>query len=298
MTHVDAADVSVTLLDRRVVSGVSFEVPTGWWVSLIGPNGAGKTTLLRAIAASVAFDGRVTFDGQRIEGAGERRRARAVAVVPQHPERPPGMRVVDYVLLGRSPYVPYFGVENGDDLHIVDAQLDRLELRALANRHVTTLSGGEFQRAVLARALAQQAPVLLLDEPTSSLDLGHAQQVLELVDELRRERELTVVSALHDLNLASQYSDELVLLVDGGVVARGTAREVLTAESLAEHYGASVTVIEDPVAGPIVVPRRAVEFEGPTPVGVLHRDSAASAANHHRTLHTEPRLRPGRRATS
>jgi iron complex transport system ATP-binding protein len=191
-----------------------------------------------------------------LAGSSYRRRAWTVAGVPQRPERPAGMRVVDYVLLGRSPYVPYLGMEGRSDLAVAEAQLERLELVSFADRPVTTLSGGEFQRAVLARALAQQAPVLLLDEPTSSLDLGHAQQVLELVDELRRERGLTVVSALHDLNLAGQFSDELLLLVDGRVVARGPAVEVLTAELIAAHYGANVTVIHDEVAGPVLVPRR------------------------------------------
>lgn len=256
MTDVRAADVSVTLLGTVVVSNVQLGAGPGSWTSLIGPNGAGKTTLLRAIAGRVDYDGTITLDGVELRSVPDRQRAKTVAVVPQDPQRPVGMRVVDYVLLGRSAYIPYLGMEQLDDLDIVQAQLERLELTGLAQREVTTLSGGEFQRAVLARALAQQAPVLLLDEPTSSLDLGHAQHVLELVDGLRHERQLTVISALHDLTLAGQYSDHLVLLVEGTVVARGTAREVLTTETVATHYQADVEVLADERGDPVLVPRR------------------------------------------
>ncbi|MGH3443487.1 MAG: ABC transporter ATP-binding protein [Nitriliruptorales bacterium] len=248
--------VSVDLLDARVLDDVSLTVPSGSWVTLIGPNGAGKTTLLRAIAGAVDHGGRIELDGVAPARLRQRDRARTVAVVPQQPTRPEGMTVVDYVLLGRTPYVSYLGVESAADLAVTRDLLDTLELRALASRPVRSLSGGEFQRAVLARALAQQAPLLLLDEPTTSLDLGHAQQVLELVDELRRERELTVVSALHDLTTAAQYSDRLVLLVAGEVVAAGTATEVLTEELIAAHYGAQVRVITDPEAGVVLLPLR------------------------------------------
>ena len=248
--------ISVDLLGVRVLHEVDLEVAAGAWLSLIGPNGAGKTTLLRAITGAIPHRGRIAFAGLAVDRARERRRARTVAVVPQRPERPEGMPVLDYVLLGRSPYIPYLGTEGDEDLSVVHAQIDRLDLRRFLTRSVTALSGGEFQRVVLARALAQQAPLLLLDEPTSSLDLGHAQDVLELVDELRRERGLTVVSAMHDLTTAAQFSDELALLVEGRAVARGAPAEVLTPEAVATHYGASVHVVHDPVVGPVLVPRR------------------------------------------
>ncbi len=256
MTHLGLHDLGVTLLETPVLRDVVLDVPAGSWTSLIGPNGAGKTTLLRAVAGAVAYDGHVTFDGATARTTSHRERARTLAVVPQQPERPQGMRIIDYVLLGRSAYVPYLGTERAADLHIAEAQLRRLDLLELAERAVDAVSGGEFQRAVLARALAQQAPVLLLDEPTSSLDLGHAQQVLELVDDLRIERQLTVLSALHDLNLAGQFSDELVLLVDGRIVARGTAQEVLTTEAIARHYGANVSVVRDEHGHTALVPVR------------------------------------------
>jgi iron complex transport system ATP-binding protein len=246
-------DVGVELLGRRVVDGVSLTVSAGGWLSVVGPNGAGKSTLLRAIAGSVAHSGRAEFDGAELAGLRWRRRARTVAVVPQEPTRPDGMSVLDYVLLGRTPYVSYLGIETADDLAVAEELLDTLELARFADRAVTALSTGEFQRAVLARALAQQAPLLLLDEPTSALDLGHAQQVLELVDELRADRGLTVLSTLHDLTVAGQFADRVALLVDGSVAAVGAATDVLTEEAIAAHYGARVRVLPDPEGGGVVV---------------------------------------------
>jgi iron complex transport system ATP-binding protein len=256
MSGLTVTRVGVWLLGRRVVEDVTLTVPAGSWLTLVGPNGAGKSTLLRAVAGSVAHDGRIELDGVRVADLRSRERARSVAVVPQEPSRPDGMAVLDYVLLGRTPYVPYFGVESAADLAVVGELLDTLELQELADRPVTALSSGEFQRAVLARALAQEAPLLLLDEPTSSLDLGHAQQVLELVDEMRSRRGLTVVSALHDLTTAGQYADRLVLLDHGSVVAEGSAAEVLTEELIAAHYGARVRVVDDPDRGLVVIPTR------------------------------------------
>jgi iron complex transport system ATP-binding protein len=246
----------VTLLGRRVVDDVTLTVPAGSWLTLVGPNGAGKSTLLRAVAGSVAHDGRIEWDGVRLVGQRSRERARTVAVVPQEPSRPDGMAVLDYVLLGRTPYVAYLGIESATDLAVVGELLDTLELRQLADRPVTSLSSGEFQRAVLARALAQEAPLLLLDEPTSALDLGHAQQVLELVDEMRSQRGLTVVSALHDLTAAGQYADRLVLLVSGAVAAEGPAPDVITEQLIAAHYGARVRVVDGPDGGLVVIPTR------------------------------------------
>ncbi|WP_129667596.1 ABC transporter ATP-binding protein [Phytoactinopolyspora endophytica] len=243
-------------MGKLVVDDVTLTVPVGSWTTLVGPNGAGKSTLLRAVAGSVRHSGAIEFGEKPLAGMRSRERARMVAVVPQEATRPAGMTVLDYVLLGRTPYLPYLGVESAEDLAVADELLDTLELRDLAERPVMSLSGGEFQRAVLARALAQQAPLLLLDEPTSSLDLGHAQQVLELVDELRAERGLTVVSALHDLTTAGQFADHLVLLVDGGVAAQGKAQEVLTEELLSAHYGARVRILTDPEGGVVVVPLR------------------------------------------
>jgi iron complex transport system ATP-binding protein len=167
------------------------------------------------------------------------------------------MSVSDYVLLGRTPYIGYWSTASRADRTVVDRVLTLLHLDGFAERFLGTMSGGERQRAVLARALAQEAPVLLLDEPTSALDIGHQQQALELVTELRRDRRLTVISALHDLTLAGTYTDRLVMLHDGRRIASGPAHEVLTAERLGEVYRVCVTVDVDPEDGAvIVVPRR------------------------------------------
>jgi iron complex transport system ATP-binding protein len=160
------------------------------------------------------------------------------------------------VLVGRSPYISYFGRETKHDRVLVDDVLARLDLTEFADRLLGTLSGGEQQRLVIARAVAQESPILLLDEPTSALDIGHQQQALELVDRLRRDHGLTVVSAMHDLTLAGLYADRLALLHEGHVVARGPAREVLRAETLSEFYGVSVVVHEEPDGTVVVVPRR------------------------------------------
>jgi iron complex transport system ATP-binding protein len=165
------------------------------------------------------------------------------------------MTVTDYVLLGRTPYITLFGTESRHDRAVAAGVLARLELDELATRVLGSLSGGEAQRAVLGRALAQEAPLLLLDEPTAALDVGHGQHVLELVDELRAERGLTVVAAMHDLTLAGEFSDRLALLAAGRVIAEGTAREVLRERVLARHYGAELRIIEDGSGGIVVLPR-------------------------------------------
>ena len=248
----------------RVVDALSEHVQAGEWLALLGPNGAGKSSALRAIAGLLAHEGRVEVDGRATSTLTRRQLARLVAYVPQHPELPGHMTVADYVLLGRTAFIGYFGVEGRRDRAICSDLLDQLELTDFAPRRLDTLSGGELQRLVLARALAQEAPALLLDEPTSALDIGHQQQALELVDRLRRDHGLTVLSAMHDLTLASQFADRLVLLQRGVVVARGVARDVLTESNIATHYGATVRVLEGDDGRIVVVPMRPRVAASPT----------------------------------
>jgi iron complex transport system ATP-binding protein len=256
MTGIELRAVSVALDGRPVLRDLTLHIPRGARLGLIGPNGSGKTTLLRAIAGLVPHTGELRV-GDAAGGTLSRRElARRIALVPQHPAVPAGITVTDYVLLGRTPHIPYFGAESRRDLDIVASVLDHLDLGAFADRRLDSLSGGERQRAVLARALAQQAPVLLLDEPTTGLDVGHQQQVLELVDRLRDDLDLTVVGAMHDLTVAGQFADHLVLLDGGRVAAAGPAGTVLTEEVIARHYHASVRVLEDPAGGIVVVPVR------------------------------------------
>ena len=255
MTTVRIAGVGVAYDGHEVLHGLSLDVGAGGWIGIIGPNGAGKTTLLRAVAGLVASSGDVTFDGLPVAAIGRRRLAQLVALVPQRPVIPEAMSVTDYVLMGRTPYIPYLGRESVRDLAIVHGVLVRLELVAFAERELGTLSGGELQRVVLGRALVQEAPVLLLDEPTAALDVGHQQQALELVDEIRRERGLTVLAAMHDLTLAGQFAEQLVLLAGGRAVAAGPPHAVLTEDAISRHFGASVKVVQNGT-GVLVIPVR------------------------------------------
>lgn len=239
-----AGTLSVAFGGTRVLDAVSVEVGRGDWIAVIGPNGAGKSTLLRAAAGLVPYAGSLRLDGDEVARLPRRELARRVAFVAQAPLLPPAMLVHEYVLLGRTPHIGTFGYESARDLEAAQRALERLDLLPFADRPLATLSGGEAQRAVLARALAQEAPILLLDEPTTALDLGRQQQVLELVADLRQDGELTVVCAMHDLTLAAQYAERLVLLSRGRLVAGGRPSEIATEALISAHYGAQVRVVE------------------------------------------------------
>jgi iron complex transport system ATP-binding protein len=256
MSSLALDSVSVTLDGARILNGVSTSLAEGEWVALIGPNGAGKSTLLRAVAGIAPHAGSIQIGGESAALLGRRDLARRLALVPQAPVLPAEMTVNEYVLLGRTPYVGYFGSEGRSDFEAADRALVRLDLVGLARRRLGSLSGGERQRAVLARAFAQEAALLLLDEPTSALDIGRQQQALELVDALRREEGLTVLSAMHDLTLAGEYADRLLLMDGGRLVASGNAHEVLTEALISEHYGARVKVVADESLGVAVIPAR------------------------------------------
>lgn len=246
---------SVELDGATVLSEVSAEVEPGSWLGVVGPNGAGKSTLCRAVLGLVPFRGAITATGVGISACDQRQWARLVAYVPQRPVLPSSMTVSDYVLLGRSAHHSYLGPETARDRRVAAAVLERLELGRFAHRQLGHLSGGESQRAVFARALAQEAPVVVLDEPTTSLDLGHSQMVLSLADELRRENGLSILCTLHDLTLAGQYADHLLVLSQGRAVLCGAPADVLTRANVQRFFEADVEVITGP-CGPIVVPVR------------------------------------------
>ena len=241
--------VEVTYGSARVLGPVSLEVQSGQWLGLIGPNGAGKSTMLKAALGLVEHRGHISL------GNGDRQPGLDIAWMPQRPRMPEEMGLADYVMLGRTPHIGYLSSEGRHDLDSVRLALERLDLTDLADRPLGTLSGGESQRTVLARALAQEAQILLLDEPTASLDVGHGIEVLEVVDELRRTEGLTVVTAGHDLTLAGRFADRLVLLADGLIRADGSPHSVLTEENLTAHYGSGLRVIHDE-DGPTVIPTR------------------------------------------
>ncbi|MGC5051142.1 ABC transporter ATP-binding protein [Micromonospora sp. DT48] len=269
---VDLRDLRISLDGAPILTGVDLTVSAGEWVTVIGPNGAGKSTLLRAVGGLLPTPDAVRLFGTPIGELRRRERARVVATVAQAPVVPPGMAVLDYVLLGRTPYIAPLGRESAADLAVVHEVLDRLDLAGFHDRELATLSGGERQRVFLARALAQGATLLLLDEPTSALDIGHQQEVLELVDQLRRTHNLTVVATMHDLSIAGEYADRMVLLADGRIVAAGTPAEVLTEDLLSRHYRASVRVIPGP-HGPLVLPTRPTR-DGAVGAPDLGRDSS------------------------
>ena len=256
MTAIGFCDLTVSYDGTDAVVGFNDLLHSGEWLCLIGPNGAGKSSVLRAAAGLVPYTGSVAINQTEIPAASARWRAQHIAYVPQAPVIPTDMSVYEYVLLGRNPYINYFSSETSHDRDVIDRVLSRLDLVQFSTRKLGTLSGGEVQRLVIARALAQEAPVLLLDEPTSALDIGHQQQALELVDSLRREQGLTIISAMHDLTLAGLYADRLVLMHEGHRVAEGTAKQVLKSETLAEFYGVSARVHHEPDGTVVVIPQR------------------------------------------
>ena len=232
-----------------VVAGIDLDVIDGEWLGVVGPNGAGKTTLLRAIVGLIDHDGEIVMTDR--DGSARRPGPTDVAVVPQSPLLPEAMTVAEYVMLGRTAHLGWLVREGAADRRIVAAALRRLGLGRFADRAVVTLSGGEAQRVVVARALVQEAPVLVLDEPTSALDIGHQMSVLELVDDLRHDVGLTVIAAMHDLTAAARFSDRLVLLDEGRVVAEGAPAAVLDADRLSAVYATPLTV--RPIDGELTV---------------------------------------------
>ena len=247
--------VGVSVGSAVLLDGIALDVQPGEWLNVVGPNGSGKTTLLRVLAGLTSASGTVCVQGRDVATFRRQEWARHVGLVPQSPVVPAGMTVAQYVLLGRTPHIGPLGSEGPEDLAAASAAIERLDLRAFVDRKVETLSGGERQRVIVARLLAQDTPIVLLDEPTTALDVGHQQQVLDLVEELRSHHELTVVATMHELTVAGQYGDRMALLSKGRLVADGPADEVLTEETLATYYGARVRVLPSD-DGPIVVPVR------------------------------------------
>lgn len=256
MTMLRTTGLGVRRGSADVLRGVNVEVRAGSWLAVVGPNGAGKSTLLSAVAGLLPCTGEVMLADRDLRSLRPRERARLLAYAPQEPELPADLTVTDYVLLGRTPHRSMIGGDRPADTGLVREVLEQLDLTRYAAHRLDRLSGGERRRAVLGRSLAQRAQLLLLDEPTAGLDLGHAQQLLELLDELRRSEGVTLITTLHDLTLAGQYADELLLLDGGETVAAGPPAEVLRAGMLGERYQARLTVLDPGDGSLAVVPLR------------------------------------------
>ena len=249
-------NLSVSYGSRRVLQDVSLELQSGQVLALIGPNGAGKSTLVRAVSGVIpAQAGKVQVDGMNLLALPAMQRARHLAVVPQAVSMPPAFTVWETVLLGRTPYLNFLGQISEKDAQIARLALQRVDALDLAERRVGELSGGEQQRVLLARALAQSTPILLLDEPTVHLDLQHQVSLMETVSSLAHNDHLAVLVALHDLNLAARYAERVALLVAGEVSAAGSPRQVLTPELISAAYHLPVRVVPHPFADvPLVLP--------------------------------------------
>ncbi len=249
-------NLSASYGPRRVLKGISLEVNSGEVVALIGPNGAGKSTLIRSVSGLIPVQGgTVRTNGDNLLSLSTMRRARFLAVVPQVAAMPPAYSVWETVLMGRTPYLNFLGQASPNDEAIARDSLAKVDALDLAERRIGELSGGEQQRVLLARALAQSTPILLLDEPTVHLDLQHQVVLMETVGQLAHKDKLAVLIALHDLNLAARYADRLALLVEGEIKAVGTPRQVLTSEVISAAYHLEVKVVPHPFADvPLVLP--------------------------------------------
>jgi len=248
-------NLSAAYHGHPVLHGVSLEVKNGEVLALIGPNGAGKSTLIRAVSGVIPYTGQVRTNGDDFAALTPMQRARYIAVVPQAISLPPAFTVWETVLMGRTPYLGFLGHASEQDEELARRSLERVHALELIDRRVGELSGGESQRVLLARALTQSTPILLLDEPTAHLDLQYQVSLLELVRDLARKDNLAVLVALHDLNLAARYADRIALLVGGVEKAVGAPGQVLRPELIEAAYCLPVHVVPHPFhEGPLVLP--------------------------------------------
>ena len=251
-----ATGIQFSYGQRVVLQEISLEVGLGEIVGLVGPNGSGKTTFLRIIGGILTPQrGQVYIQGRELPSLRPRDRARLVAMVQQSPAVPAGFTALEMVLMGRNPYLGLLQWEGQRDVEVCQRVMELTETWEFAHRLVYSLSGGELQRVFVARALAQETPVLLLDEPTAHLDISYQTNILDMIERIRRKTNITVLAAMHDLTLAAQYCSRIAALHQGKIFAFGEPSQVLTPEIVSTVFGAPVSIIEHPVhKTPVVLP--------------------------------------------
>ncbi|CAL9576162.1 ABC transporter ATP-binding protein [Streptomyces sp. enrichment culture] len=256
VNRLSAEDVTLAYDQRVIAERLSVEIPDHSFTVIVGPNACGKSTLLRALSRMLKpQQGRVLLDGQAIQSMPAKKVARTLGLLPQSSIAPDGITVGDLVGRGRYPHQGLLRQWSAEDERVVRESMDRTGVGDLADRHVDELSGGQRQRVWIAMALAQQTPLLLLDEPTTYLDIHHQIDVLDLCAELHEEHGRTLVAVLHDLNHAARYATHLIALRDGKVVAEGAPGDIVTAELVEEVFGLRCQIIDDPETGtPLIVP--------------------------------------------
>jgi len=249
-------DLCVYYGERRVLNDVGLEVHSGEVVALIGPNGAGKSTLIRAVSGVIPIHGgTIQVNNTDVTTLSPMQRARQISVVPQAVSLPPAFTVWETVLLGRTPYLNFLGQTSVTDEALARHALEQVDMLPLSESRMDQISGGEQQRVLLARALVQATPILLMDEPTAHLDLRHQVDLLKLIAAQAREKDLTVLIALHDLNLASLFADRIAIIESGQLCVSGNPKETLTAEILRSVYHLPVHIVKHPETGaPLVIP--------------------------------------------
>ncbi|MBT2505345.1 ABC transporter ATP-binding protein [Streptomyces sp. ISL-98] len=256
MSRLTARELTLAYEDHTVVHELELAVPDGQVTVIVGPNACGKSTTLRALGRLLKpKSGAVLLDGAELAKTPTKKIAQSIGLLPQTPVAPEAITVADLVARGRQPHQHWWQQWSDEDERAVTDAMERTDVTALAERPVDALSGGQRQRVWIAMALAQETDLLLLDEPTTYLDISHQVEVLDLVRRLNHDRGRTVVAVLHDLNQAARYADHLVAMKDGRTVAEGHPKDIVTAELVREVFGLASTVIPDPVTGsPLVIP--------------------------------------------
>ena len=256
MTKLEMQNVTLGYGHKVVVKDITLQMKPGEMLGFVGPNGCGKSTIIKALSRVISpYSGRILLDGKNISTISRRDLSRLLGVVPQMPLLPSAFTAFEVVLMGRNPHLGLFQYEGPKDMAITWRAMAKTSVQHLAERRIGELSGGEIQCVVIARVLAQETEVILLDEPTANLDIGRQVEILDVIKGMCRENGLIVIAALHDLNLAAQYCSRLVLINNGRIHAEGTPTEVITDDNIKEVYGAGSYVYSHPLSGlPAVLP--------------------------------------------